>query len=91
MTTSKSDVPSEIAFLIELPQRERRSDQPPTYWGFEEGYEGWTCEIDQATRFKSRAEAEDAARGCAIIFRDYEVVEHAWTTSLPPQQSGGGT
>ncbi len=83
--TSKSDVASEIAWLIELPQHARQG-QPPTYWGYEEGSQGWTCDINAAIRFKARDEADMCGSDCGIL--DYEVVEHAWASSVSRPAKG---
>ncbi len=83
--TSKYDVASEIAWLIELPQHARRGHSP-TYWGYEEGAEGWTCDINEAIRFKTHAEADMHGSDCGIL--DYEVIEHAWVSTPSPAERG---
>lgn len=75
--TSKSDVASEIAFLIEMPQSARPANQPPTYWGYDEGSEGWTRDIKDAIRFATFEAADMRGSDCGIL--DYEVIEHAWS------------
>lgn len=75
---SKSDVPSEIAWLIEMTEEER-AGRPPIYWGHVEEGEGWTRDIKEAFRFETYYEAVDRASGCGIP--DYGVIEHAWVKS----------
>jgi hypothetical protein len=74
---TKSDVPSEIAWLIELPQH-ARPGKPPTYWGHVEESEGWTRDANEAIRFDTQEGAD--RYGSDIGLLDYEVVEHAWVT-----------
>lgn len=78
MVTTKSDVGSEIAWLIELPQH-ARPGEPPTYWGRVEEGEGWTRDINDAIRFNTKAGADKYGSDIGIL--DYEVIEHAWQTA----------
>ena len=82
MPATKFDAASEIAWLIELPQH-ARPGEPPTYWGWVDGQEGWTRDVNDAIRYASEAQADKAA---AVYCDDYVIVEHAW--SLPQQVRG---
>lgn len=78
--TSKSDVPDEIAWLIELPQS-ARPDKPPTYWGHVEEGEGWTREVNEAIKFNTKDGADKYGSDIGIL--EYEVIKHAWVTPSP--------
>lgn len=72
MDTTKSDV----AWLIELPQH-ARPGEPPTYWGWVEGQQGWTRDVNDAVRYETEAGAAEVAK---VYCDDYVVVEHAWVS-----------
>lgn len=75
MSTTKYDV---VLWVIEHPEN---GNQPPFYWGTEEGEQGWTAEIKWAFKFEAPEDAEKHAGGVGIP--DYKIIDHKWLDHTP--------
>lgn len=67
-----------VLWLIEHPDN---GDKSPSYFGWEEGEQGWTGEIKEAFKFDTKAAAGKHASDVGLP--DYRIVDHKWLDHKP--------